>query len=103
MWRSFDIGAVVDSLPLRERLVVAGTHGMARPVDRARLAATPEHLRAVGANELIVTTASALAATGEASDQLMSRFDAAHIAGLAVRLDESGELPEEMLEAAEKL
>jgi hypothetical protein len=57
MWRSFDVGAVVEALPVSDASVAAGAGGMARPVRRARLAATPDDLRRVAANELIVTTA----------------------------------------------
>ena len=103
MWRSFDVGAVVDSLPFGDAVVAAGADGMTRRVSRARLAATPEHLRRVGANELVVTTAETLVATGEEWDRLAARFDAAQIAGIAVRLDGSGKLPTEMLDAADRL
>ncbi len=89
MWRSFDVGAVVESLPFSDALVAAGAGGMARRVRRARLAATPEHLRRVGANELVVTTAETLLATGEDWEDLLARLDAAHVAGIAVRLDPS--------------
>ena len=103
MWRSFDVGAVVDSLPFGDAVVAAGADGMTRRVSRARLAATPEHLRRVGANELVVTTAETLVATGEEWDRLAARFDAAQIAGIAVRLDGSGKLPTEMLDTADRL
>ena len=84
-------------------LVAAGADGMTRRVSRARLAATPEHLRRVGANELVVTTAETLVATGEEWDRLAARFDAAQIAGIAVRLDASDKLPTEMLDTADRL
>jgi purine catabolism regulator len=103
MWRTFDVGAVVESLPFSDAVVAAGTGGMARPVRRARLAATPDHLRRVGANELIVTTAETLLATGEDWEHLLARLDAAHVPAIAIRLDPSGQLPAEMLAAADRL
>ena len=87
MWRSFDVGAVVESLPFRGTLVAAGADGMERRVRRARLATTPEHLRRAGESELVVTAAATLAATGEDWEQLVARFDEAQVAGLAVRLE----------------
>ena len=93
MWRTFDVGAVVESLPFSDALVAAGAGGMARHVSRARLAATPEHLRRVDANELVVTTAEALLATGEEWEHLLARLDAAQVAAVAVRLDPSEQLP----------
>jgi purine catabolism regulator len=101
MWRSFDVGAVVESLPFGDAIVAAGADGMARQVSRARLAATPEHLRRVGANELVVTTAATLLATGEDPKALVGRLDAAAVAGVAVRLDPSDQMATEMLIAAD--
>jgi purine catabolism regulator len=103
MWRTFDVGAVVESRPFSDALVAAGAGGMARRVDRARLAATPERLRRVGANELIVTTAETLLATGEKWEHLLARLDAAQVAAVAVRLDPSEQLPAEMLATADRL
>ena len=103
MWRTFDVGAVVESLPFSDAVVAAGAGGMARRVSRARLAATPEHLRRVGANELVVTTAETLLATGEAWEHILARLDAAHIAAVAVRLDPSERLPAEMLATSDRL
>jgi purine catabolism regulator len=103
MWRTFDVGAVVESLPFSDALVAAGAGGMARPVNRARLAATPDHLRRVGAKELLVTTAETLLATGDDWEHLLARLDAAQVAAIAVRLDPSGQLPAEMLAAADRL
>lgn len=103
MWRTFDVGAVVESLPFSDALVAAGTGGMARQVIRARMAATPEHLRRVGANELVVTTAETLLATGEAREHLVARLDAANVAAIVVRLDPSEQLPAGLLAAADRL
>jgi purine catabolism regulator len=103
MWRTFDVGAVVDAIPFNGAVVRAGAAGMARRVSRARLAATPEHLRQVGANELVVTTAETLLSTGEEWQQLLARLDAAHVAAIAVRLDPSEQLPTEMLATADRL
>lgn len=103
MLRSFDVGAVVDSLPLSDALVAAGADGMARRVSRARLAATPEHLRRIGANELVVTTAATLLDTGEDMEVLVARLDAAQVAGVAVRLEPSDQLPAELVVTADRL
>ena len=84
-------------------VVAAGADGMTRQVSRARLAATPEHLRHVNANELVLTTAATLLATGEGGEGLVARLDAAQIAGIAVRLDSSDGLPEDVLIAADRL
>jgi purine catabolism regulator len=103
MWRTFDVGAVVESLPFPNASVEAGADGMARRVSRASLAATPEHLHRVGANELIVTTAATLLGTGEDGERLVARLEAAQVAGMAVRLDARGRLPRELLAAADRL
>src|SRR5688572_18207552 len=103
MLRSFDVGAVVESLPLSGAVVAAGADGMARRVSRARLAATPEHLRRVGANELVVTTGATLLDTGEDMEVLVARLDAAQVAGVAVRLEPSDQLPAELLVSADRL
>lgn len=103
MWRTFDVGAVVESLPFSDAFVAAGAGGMARHVSRARLVATPEHLRQVGANELVVTTAEALLGTGEEWEHLLARLDAAQVAAVAVRLDPSEQLPARMLATADRL
>jgi PucR family transcriptional regulator, purine catabolism regulatory protein len=102
MWRTFDVGAVVESLPFSDAAVAAGADGMARRVSRASLAATPEHLRRVGANELVVTTAATLLGTGEDGERLVARLDAAQVAGVAVRLDAPDRLPPELLVAADR-
>ncbi len=102
MWRTFDVGAVVELLPVSEALVAAGAEGMDRPVSRARLAASTTHLRRVGAGELVVTTMTTLLAAGETAERLVGRLDAAQIAGLAVGLDTADDLPPDMLAAAER-
>jgi purine catabolism regulator len=103
MWRTFDVGAVVKSLPFSDARVAAGADGMARRVSRARLAATPDHLRRVGPNELVVTTTATLLATGEDGERLLARLDAGQVAGIAVRLDRSHRLPDSFLAAADRL
>ena len=65
MWRSFDAGAVVESLGFADAVLVAGAAGQARPVTRARVAATPEQLRSLGPNELVVTTTRTVLGTDE--------------------------------------
>lgn len=103
MWRTFDVGAVVESLPFDDAVVAAGAGGMARRVGRARLAATPDHLRRVGSNELVVATAATLLATEEEPEPFVARLDAARVAGVAVRLDRSDRLPPDILDAANRL
>src|SRR5689334_10802459 len=103
MWRTFDVGAVVESLPFSDALVAAGAGGLGRQVSRARVATTPEHLRRVGANDLVATTADTLLATGQKWEHLLAQLDAAHVAAVAVQLDASEQLPAEMLAAADRL
>jgi purine catabolism regulator len=103
MWRAFDVGAVIESLPFSGAVLAAGADGRERLVTRARLAASPEQLRRVGANELVVTTAETLVAAAENWEILFARLDAAQIAGVAVRLDPSDHLPPTMLSAADRL
>jgi purine catabolism regulator len=103
VWRAFNVGAVVESVPFRGAVVTAGAGGLARQVNRASLAATPEHLRRVGAHDLVVTTAVTLLGTGEDGERLIARLDAAQVAGVAVRLDPPDRLPAEVLSAADRL
>lgn len=100
MWRTFDLRAVVESLPV-DAVVVAGADRIDRKVTRARLAANTDLLRQAAAGELIVTTAVTLLGTGETPDGLVVAFDAAQVAGLAVRLDPGERLPDAMLAAAD--
>lgn len=103
MWRTFDIGAVVQSLSFSDAKVVAGEAGMDRRVRRARLAASGEDLRRVAPGELVLTSASTLRTAGEEPEMLAARLDGAQIAGLAVRMDEPDTLPPALLDAAEAL
>jgi purine catabolism regulator len=50
-----------------------------------------------------VTTAATLLSTGEQPEHLLARLDAAHIAGLAVRLDSDEQLPGNVLIAADQI
>jgi purine catabolism regulator len=101
MWETFDVGAVVRFLPVTDASVVAGADGMDRAVVRARLAATVADLRRLESGDLIVTTTETLLGTGEPPEQLVARFDAARVAGIAVRLDTAGTLPAALIAAAE--
>jgi purine catabolism regulator len=103
MWRTFDVGTVVQALPFGDARVAAGRDGLGRSVTRAHLAGSPEHLRRIGAGDLVVTTGHTLAATGEGWDRIVARLDAAQVAGLAVRLDDGDELPPPLLTAADRL
>ncbi len=102
MWRTFDVGAVVESL-IGNASVVAGTNGMTRLVGGAKLAATAEHFRRVKANDLVVTTAKAVLASDEGWDRFVARLDDAQVAAVAVRLNESEPLPAALIDAANRL
>lgn len=100
MWPPFDVRAVVRALRHADAHVVAGDAGLARPVVKARLAATAEHLRRVTAGDLVVTTGSV---ADEPWEQLIGRLEAAQVAALALRLDDMTELPPALLDAADRL
>ena len=102
MWRTFDVGAVVESL-LDDARVVAGSAGMTRPVSGAKLAPTPDHFRRAGANDLVVTTAETILAIDEKWEHLISRLEGAHVAAVAVRLTASEPLPSGLIDAADRL
>lgn len=101
MWRSFDVGAVVESLII-DAVVVAGADGMSREVHRARTVETADELRRVGAYDLVVVSATSLAACGEGWNQLIGSLAAAQVAGLTVRLDPDEPLPSDLLAAADR-
>jgi purine catabolism regulator len=103
MWRDLDVDAVVGSLPVADTVVAAGAGGMYRTVTRARPATTADDLRRVSAGELVVTTAATLLGTGEQPEMLVARFNGAHVAGLAVRLDVDRQLPSSVLTTAEQV
>jgi PucR family transcriptional regulator, purine catabolism regulatory protein len=103
VWRTFDVGAVVGFLPVSGAAVAAGAGGLGRQVRRARPAATTDHLRRLSAGDLVVTTTATLLATGEAPERLIARLDAAHVAGITVRLDRSDGILSEVLAAAERM
>lgn len=103
MWRTFDVGTVVQSLRLRDGGFVAGADGMSRAVRRARIASTAEHLQHVSSAELVVTTPAILTASDQDWEQLLAHFDAAQIAGLAVHLEGDEELPPAFLDIANRL
>ena len=100
MWRSFDVGAVVDALT-GDAQVVGGADGLNRQVSRTKIAATPEPLRGVGAGELVVTSVEALLGAEEVWEHLLGRLDAAQVAAVAVRLSSSAPLPDALLSAAD--
>jgi purine catabolism regulator len=102
MWRTVDVAAVVESL-INNAIVVAGVGGVTHKVSRAKIAATPEHLRHVGANELLVTTAETLKAGSEEWNHLIGRLDAAQVAAVAIRVEASETLPTALLEAADQV
>lgn len=102
MWRSFDVGAVVDSL-IADAMVVAGRDGTLRQVDRARVIATPTEVGRAAAGDLLVTTVDLLESAGASWEQLLSQLDAARVAGLAFRLDASEPVPGELLAVADQL
>lgn len=101
MLAKFDVGAVVESL-IDDAVVVAGADGMSRQVHRARTATTPDDLRRVGADDLVVVTAASLMSGDVGWDQLVGSLVAAEVAGLTVRLDPAEPLPPELLAAADR-
>ena len=74
MWRAFNVGAVLESVAFRGAVVAAGSGGLARSVSGAHLAARPEDLRRVAADDLIVTTSVTLLGTGEDGEGLVARL-----------------------------
>ncbi len=102
MWRTFDVGSVVESLS-GDAQVVAGSNGMTRDVSRAKVASNQEQLRRVEATDLVVTTADTLLANDEGSENLLRRLDGANVAAVAVRLSESTPLPASLIDAANTL
>jgi purine catabolism regulator len=104
MWRSFDVRAVIESLPFTGAALSAGVGGTSRRVTRARVVSNASDLDRVGPNELVVTTVDMLEdITPHGSDQLVARLDAVPIAGLAVRLGMSDHLARDFVEAADQL
>jgi purine catabolism regulator len=102
MWRSLDVGSVVESLPVDGARVAAGATGLDRPVRRALLATTPDRLRLVDPNEFVVTTDSILDASGERWPELVGRLEAAGAAALAVRVGAWDGVPAELRSAADE-
>lgn len=103
MWQSFEVGAVVESLPVIGAEVVAGAGGLTRRITRARLAATVDDLRRVAAGDFVVATAATLLSSAETPERLVTRLNAAQIAGLAVRLDADDRLPPGMETTADRV
>lgn len=103
MWRTFDVGAVMDGLLISDATVVAGADGMSRSVRRAQMVADPGGLRRVGADELVVTTAEILSARGETWDHLIGHLAAARVAAIAIRSVTSEPLAPGLLTAADRL
>jgi purine catabolism regulator len=101
MWRSFDVGSVVDSL-IDDAVVVAGAKGTSRRVHRARTADTADDLRRADAYDLVVVTATSLFACDEGWNQPIASLAAAQVAGLTVRLDPAEPLPPDLLAAADR-
>lgn len=103
MWQSFEVGAVVSSLPMIDAEVSAGAGGMGRKITRARLAASVDHLRRVAAGDFVVASAAMLLGGEETPERLVARLDAAQVAGVAVRLDRGERLRPSILTAADQL
>lgn len=102
MWRSFDVGAVIDSL-IDEAVIVAGREGINRDVHRAQVIEDPPAFAHVGAGELLVTRIDTLQASGQGWTALLGQLAAAGIAGIAIRLEAAAPPPSELLEAADRL
>jgi PucR family transcriptional regulator, purine catabolism regulatory protein len=102
MWRSFDVGAVIESLT-DEVEVVAGRQGMDREVYRAQLIEDPAAFERVGSGELLVTRVDTLQASGQSWTALLGHLATAGIAGIAMWRDPAAPPPDELLEAADPL
>ncbi len=103
MWRTFDVGAVVASLALSGTEVVAGRGGSTRKVTRARVIATADDLRRVGAHELIVVADDTLLTVLDDWNRVIAGFHAAGVAALVVRREHDDRLPRELLAAADRV
>lgn len=103
MWETFDVGEVTRALPVAGATVVAGTEGMHRQVRRARLASDAAQLRHLDPHDLIVTALTTLREADEDAERLVARFDAAQVAGLAVRLGDDETVPQPLLIAADRV
>jgi purine catabolism regulator len=103
MWQTFDVGAVVQAIPTADASVVAGADGLDRQVRRARLASTAADLRRLDPNDFLVTSVAALLEASDDVAHLMARFDAAQIAGLALRLEPENPIPADLLTAADRV
>jgi PucR family transcriptional regulator, purine catabolism regulatory protein len=101
MWARLTVDNVLAVI-LHDARVAGGAEGATRWIDRARVAGSTGALRRVVANEFVVSTVPALAATGETWDQLFARLDAAHVAALAVS-DEARGMPVGLVAAANRL
>lgn len=99
MWRTCDVGEVVDLLR-GDAQVVAGKAGLGRQVSRAKVAANADLVGRAGSNELLVTTSEALGSVDDGWDLLFGSLDVAGVAGLGVCLNTSGDLPAGLVSAA---
>ncbi|HBX10635.1 MAG TPA: hypothetical protein DEG13_12760, partial [Candidatus Microthrix parvicella] len=99
MWRTCDVGEVVDLLG-GDAQVVAGKAGLGRQVSRAKVAANADLVGRAGSNELLVTTSEALGSVDDGWDLLFGSLDVAGVAGLGVCLNTSGDLPAGLVSAA---
>ncbi|HQZ33048.1 MAG TPA: helix-turn-helix domain-containing protein [Ilumatobacteraceae bacterium] len=102
MWRTFDVGAVAETLARDGAEIVAGRGGSTRIVSRAQIAATVDDLRRVGPHELIVVNQDTLLAVHDAWNVVIAGLHAAGVAALVVRCDRVGLLPAELAAAADR-
>lgn len=102
MWRTFDVGAVLESLEREQATFMGGRDGSTRVVTRARLATTNADLLRASEHELIIVAEKTLLASSETLEQVVARLDTAHVAGLVVRRDRADSVPAGLLAAADR-
>ncbi len=102
MWRTFDVGGVVDSLVGDSVTIAAGRGGMNRAVRRARMIDGAEDLRRSGNQELVIVAESTLLAVSSDLDRVMADLNAMGVAGLVVRLEGDAPLSAKLVAAADR-
>lgn len=101
MWRTFDVGGMVEALG-ENTISVAGAGGMTRSVQQARMAASVEQLLDVSAHDVVVVTANVVVAAHGSTGDLIAFLGQRDVGALVVRLDADYPLPVGLLEVAER-
>lgn len=102
MWRSFDVGAVVELLEF-DAVVVAGADGMSRQVRRSRTVTDTDDLGRVDAGDLVVLAGTSLGSSVEGRNRLAEVLVDADAAGLVVDADVADQLASDLLRTADRL